>query len=163
MSLANQEPLAEEAGQPAHKEPVVRLRVLYADTDAGGVVYNAAYLRFFEAARTEAMRAAGAPYTRLVEQGLHLPIVEQTVRYRTPAFYDDVLTVYVTVAELRRVQVAFDYDLRRESDGSLIVTGRTLHGCIDVARGRPAALPDWARESLRSLRGGAVRLDASSQ
>jgi Thioesterase-like superfamily len=90
MSLANEDSVAEEAG-PVHTEPAVRFRVLYADTDAGGVVYNAAYLRFLEGARTEAMRAAGVPYTRFVEQGLHLPIVEQTVRYRRPAYYDDLL------------------------------------------------------------------------
>src|SRR3954467_13134439 len=102
--------------------PAIRVRILYPDTDAGGVVYNAAYLRFLENARTEAVRARGAPYSRLVEQGLHLPLVEQTIRYRAPAFYDDVLAVYVRVGELRRVRVTFEYEVRREADTRLIVT-----------------------------------------
>lgn len=61
------------------RSPAVRVRVLYADTDAAGVVYNAAYLRFLEAARAEAFRAPGTSYAQLVEQGFHLPVVELTV------------------------------------------------------------------------------------
>jgi hypothetical protein len=54
------------ATQPATGEPAARLRVLYADTDAGGVVYHGSYLRFFEAGRTEAMRSAGVPWRDLL-------------------------------------------------------------------------------------------------
>ena len=132
-------------------EPAIRVRVIYADTDAGGVVYNAAYLRFLESARTEAVRVCGAPYSRLVEQGFHLPVVEQMIRYRSPAYYDDVLAVYVAVVELKRVQVTFEYEVRREADGRLLATATTLHGCVGIGTGRPAALPDWARQSLRAL------------
>jgi YbgC/YbaW family acyl-CoA thioester hydrolase len=97
--------LSQAAGAPAALgEPAARVRVLYADTDAGGVVYHGSYLRFFEAGRTEALRAAGIPFSRFAEQKLHLPLIEQTVRYHAPAFYDNVLLVHVKVSELRRVQ-----------------------------------------------------------
>jgi len=132
-------------------ELAVRVRVLYADTDAGGVVYHGSYLRFFEAGRTEALRTAGVPFSRFAEHKLHLPLIEQTIRYRTPAFYDNVLLVYVTATELRRVQVAFDYEVRRELDNALIVTGRTAHACMALEEGRLCALPTWALVGLRSL------------
>jgi hypothetical protein len=69
---------------PPAGEPATRLRVLYADTDAGGVVYHGSYLRFFEAGRTEALRSAGVPLTRFAEHKLHLPLIEQMIRYRIP-------------------------------------------------------------------------------
>lgn len=136
---------------PATCEPAARFRVLYADTDAGGVVYHGSYLRFFEAARTEAMRSAGVPLARFAQHKLHLPLIEQTIRYRTPAFYDDLLLVYVWTSELRRVQVTFEYQVRRELDNEVIVTGRTIHACMDLGEGRVSALPAWAVGKLRSL------------
>ncbi len=139
------------ATQPATGEPAARLRVLYADTDAGGVVYHGSYLRFFEAGRTEAMRSAGVPLARFAQHKLHLPLIEQTIRYRTPAFYDDILLVYVGTGELRRVQVTFEYEVRRELDNELVVTGRRVHACMDLGEGRLSALPAWAVGSLRSL------------
>src|SRR5205823_11002706 len=123
----------------------------------GGIVYNAAYLRFREAGRAEAIRATGAPYTMLLEQGLQLPVVELNVRYRNPAFYDDVLGVFVSVAELRRVQVSFAYELRRESDGRLLATARTDHACLDIEHGRAVPIPAWGRAGLPSLSPGAER------
>ena len=134
------------------EDPAVRIRVLYADTDAGGVVYNGAYLRFLEAGRVEALRATGTKYTLLVEQGFQLPVVELVVRYRSPAFYDDLLSIFVSVAELKRVKVTFDYEIWRESDNRIIATASTTHGCVDIERGRLSPIPDWARNSLRSLR-----------
>ncbi len=95
---------------PPAGEPAARLRVLYADTDAGGVVYH---------------------------------------RYRTPAFYDDILLIYVGTSELRRVQVTFDYQVRREPDNEVVVTGRTVHACMDLGEGRVCALPAWAVGGLR--------------
>jgi len=74
-------------------EPVfqVRYRVIYGDTDAGGVVYNANYLRFFEIGRSEMMRAWAMPYREIEKQGFILPVTETYLRYKAPARYDDLL------------------------------------------------------------------------
>ena len=66
-----------------------RCRVIYGDTDAGGVVYNANYLRYFEVGRTEMMRAWAVPYSEIEKRGLVLPVTESYVRYKAPALYDD--------------------------------------------------------------------------
>lgn len=117
------------------------LRVIYGDTDQMGVVYYANYLRFFEAGRNEFIRAKGLRY-RDFEAGhqLMLPVTEASVRYLQPARYDDLLRVETSLEELRRVSATFAYRLVRE-DGQLLVTGRTVHACIDL-EGKLRRLPE---------------------
>ena len=67
------------------------IRVRYVDTDKMGVVYHGVYLSYFEVARTEMLRAAGIPYSRLEETGILMPVLEASARYLQPARYDDVL------------------------------------------------------------------------
>jgi acyl-CoA thioester hydrolase len=113
-------------------ERVASVRVLYADTDAGGVVYHANYLRWFETGRAELMRRMGMPYRELTERGIHLPVVEAGVRYHSPARYDDVLEVHAEVSGVKGASMVFDYRLTRE-DGKLLAEGRTRHAFTDPA------------------------------
>ena len=109
----------------------LELRVIYGDTDQMGVVYYANYLRFFEASRNEFIRAKGLRYRdfeRTFE--LMLPVVEAGVQYRLPARYDDLLTVEATLTEARRASARFEYRVLR--DGELLVTGHTIHACVDL-------------------------------
>jgi acyl-CoA thioester hydrolase len=122
------------------------LRVIYGDTDQMGIVYYANYLRFFEAGRTEFIRAKGLRYRDFeASYQLWLPVTEANVRYLQPARYDDLLRVETSLEELRRVSATFGYRLLRE-DGTLLVTGRTVHACIDL-QGKLRRLP----EALASL------------
>ncbi len=108
----------------------IQLRVIYGDTDQMGVVYYANYLRYFEAARNEFIRAKGLRYRDFErEYGLVLPVVEAHVGYRLPARYDDLLTVEISLAEARRASARFDYRILR--DGALLATGHTVHACVD--------------------------------
>ena len=68
-------------------------RVIYGDTDAAGVVYNANYLRYFEIGRTEMMRAWALPYSAIEELGCILPVTESYLRFKAPAAYDDLITI----------------------------------------------------------------------
>jgi acyl-CoA thioester hydrolase len=122
------------------------LRVIYGDTDQMGVVYYANYLRFFEAGRNEFIRAKGLRYRDFeASYKLMLPVTEASVRYLQPARYDDLLSVETSLEELRRVSATFAYRLVRE-DGVLLVTGRTVHACIDL-EGKLRRLP----ETLKGL------------
>ncbi len=117
----------------------VPLRVLYGDTDRMGVVYYANYLRYFEAARNEFIRAKGLRYRDFEEEhGLVLPVVEAHVDYRQPARYDDLLTVEISLAEARRASARFDYRVLR--DAELLATGHTRHACVDL-EGRVRRMP----------------------
>ena len=119
-----------------------RIRVIYGDTDQMGVVYHANYFRYFEFGRMEYLRARGASYRDLEREGLMLPVVEGSVCYKSPARYDDLLLVRTEVSDVRRVSLAFTYEVRREEDPlKLLCTGRTVHACMG-REGRPMRMPE---------------------
>lgn len=113
----------------------VTIRVRYADTDAGGVVYHANYVVWLEASRTEALRAHGVPYVELQEHGIHLPVIVLHVRYHRPALYDQIVEVRAHIAEITRTRVRFEYSLRLQGDTTHLATAHTVHAFMD-ARGR---------------------------
>src|SRR5882724_10945713 len=97
-----------DAAATAPLREVARVRVIYGDTDQMGMVYYANYLRYFEVARNEYLRAAGAPYRAFEEtHGLMLPVVEALVTYHRSARYDDVLVVGAAVHERGKASVKF--------------------------------------------------------
>jgi acyl-CoA thioester hydrolase len=119
-----------------------RVRVIYGDTDQMGVVYYANYLRYFEFARSEFLRAQGRSYREMEAEGLSLPVVEATCRYMAPARYEDVLLVGIEVPTVTRVTLTFRYDVTREGESAVLCTGSTVHACLGKG-GRPVRLPGW--------------------
>ena len=143
------------SSEPAELQQVARVRVIYGDTDQMGMVYYGNYLRYFEIARTEFLRAVGAPYRAFEEaHGLRLPVVEAGVRYRRPARYDDELALFAAVVDTGRASARFDYEIRRMEAGAgeaidpePLVLGHTVHACINGA-GKLARLPEAFRTAL---------------
>ena len=129
-------------------EHCTQVRVRYADTDQSGVVYHANYIRWFEVARAESMRAHGLPYVEVEAQGIHLPVVDLHVRYHRPALYDQLVEVWAHIAEVSRVQVRYAYRLTLPGESRPLATGHTVHAFVDSA-GRVARMdrhPEiWAR------------------
>jgi acyl-CoA thioester hydrolase len=124
----------------------VELRVIYGDTDQMGVVYYGNYLRFFEAARNEFIRAKGLRYRDLeADLGIRLPVTEVTVHYKLPARYDDLVTVEISLGEAGRASARFDYRVLRGEE--LLATGHTVHACVGVD-GRVRRLPPGLLERL---------------
>ena len=132
----------------AELSEVARVRVIYGDTDQMGMVYYGNYLRYFEIARNEFLRRAGAPYRAFEEtHGLRLPVIEATVHYRRPAKYDDELGILAAVPLVTGATARFVYEIRRLPDGEELASGHTVHACID-ARGKVARLPKALRDLL---------------
>ena len=115
-------------------------RVLYGDTDVGGVVYYANYLRFFEFGRTEFMRDLVVPYAALQEQGMLMPVVECHCRYKASARYDDLLTVETSLTKVRSVSCRFDYRIFLEGQDKLLTVGYTVNAMVD-REGKLMCLP----------------------
>jgi len=140
---------------PLSEAPFVeaKLRVLYADTDAMGVVYHGNYFRYFEASRGEFLRSRGTSYRAMEAQGTFIPMVDVQCRYHSPAKYDDVLVIKATVDEVRGASFAFVYEVRREGESALVATGRTVHACIN-GDGRPVRLTPAMVELLGGPRKG---------
>ncbi|MGE0712787.1 MAG: acyl-CoA thioesterase [Planctomycetota bacterium] len=120
---------------------ISRVRVIYGDTDAMGVVYYGNYMRYLEQARGELMRGLGKPYGEVEARGLAIPVAEVGVRYLAPARYDDELLVKIKVAKLTGATVRFEYEVVRASDETLLATGFTRHAVIDVAKGCVVRIP----------------------
>lgn len=120
------------------------IRVYYEDTDTGGVVFYANYLKFFERARTEWLRAAGVGQQNLVESHHTMFVVRSTaVDYHAPAKLDDELKLSVVVERLGRASVQFFQEAWR-MDGNerrLLASGRIKVGCVDSRSFRPTAIP----------------------
>ena len=127
-----------------------KLRVEYHHTDQMGIVHHSNYIKFFEAARTEWLRAAGLTYAEMERRGVMMPIVDVHVKYRQPAYYDEVLSVRVFVDELPMARMTFRYEIRGE-DGRDVASGTTTLGFIDSVTRRPQRAPEWLMEVLRSM------------
>jgi acyl-CoA thioester hydrolase len=122
------------------------VRVYWEDTDAGGIVYYANYLKFMERARTEWLRAMGLEQGPLQEQGLIFVIVDTQVEFKRPARYGDALTVTARVREHTRATLSFTQDVLRGED--LLVTGAIRVACLDAQSYRPKGLPKMLVEML---------------
>jgi acyl-CoA thioester hydrolase len=103
------------------------LRVRYAETDQMSVVYHSNYLIWFEVGRVEALRQLGLSYLEMEADGINLPVVEVTCRYKHPAHYDDEITIRTRLVQMRTSLLRFQYDVVRKSDGRLLAEGASVH------------------------------------
>jgi acyl-CoA thioester hydrolase len=128
-------------------EFTIPVRVYYEDTDAGGVVYYANYLRFLERGRTEFMRALGYDLRVLArDPGILFVVANVDIDYRRPARHDDELVVSVVVAERGRAGLTFAQQVRRGAE--LLAEAKVRVACVDAASFRPKALPDDIAQKL---------------
>ena len=123
------------------------LRVYWEDTDAGGVVFYANYLKFFERARTEWLRSLGFGQERLrTETGAMFVVTDTSVRYRRPARLDDELAVSVRLVERGRVSLLIEQQAKR--DGTVLAEGSIRIGFVEAASFRPCRIPTQILERI---------------
>jgi acyl-CoA thioester hydrolase len=126
------------------------IRVYYEDTDAGGVVYYANYLRFFERARTEWLRSIGFEQNVLIQsKNIAFAARSAQIEYLKPARLDDELSIVSTIAGLGRAQVVFEQ--RTERNGELLVDARIRIACFDPIRGKAVAMPKEIYQKFKTL------------
>ena len=124
------------------------LRVYWEDTDAGGVVFYANYLKFFERARTEWLRALGfSQQQMLTRDGVMFVVADTSLRYLRAARLDDLLQVTVAVAEAGRASLRLSQQAWR--DGELLAEGTIRIGCVTAAGFRPCRIPAAILEKIQ--------------
>lgn len=124
------------------------IRVRYAETDAMGIVHHANYLVWFEIGRSELCRDKGFSYKQMEDEENALMVVaESYCRYKSPAYYEDVLTIRTQVGELRSRSLRFIYEVYRASDDTMIAEGETLHLVTDRNR-KVRSVPETYRSRL---------------
>jgi len=132
---------------PAHCVNRMPMRVRFFETDLMGIVHHASYLTYVEAGRVEYLRARGADYRDLARSGFHMPVVEASLAYKRPAYFDDELVVETRLAALTRITTRFDYRILR--GGELLATASTLLACVDAGH-KPRRIPPEVAEMLRT-------------
>jgi len=132
-------------------------RVRYQETDQMGVVYHANYLNWFETGRTELLRQLGFTYRDMENSGVLLPVTSADLQFKSPARYDDIVTVYARLTTFSALRVAFEYEIRRltEADTTseeLLVTGSTSHVWLN-RDWKPARLDRMLPELFQAITG----------
>jgi acyl-CoA thioester hydrolase len=117
------------------------LRVLWVDTDAGGVVHYSNYFRFFERAEEEFYRHLGFGFTDFAEKGLWFPRVEAFCQYKKPARFNDLLEVEVSVEELKEKAVKLTFRLVNRETADLLALGYLVIVAADKHTGRATRIP----------------------
>ena len=118
------------------------IRVYWEDTDAGGVVYHASYLRFLERARSEWMRAAAIGQDALRQShGIVFVVRDMTLSFLLPARLDDELDVTVESGERRSASMTFSQRIVRRADEAVLVQARVRAACIDADSFKPCRIP----------------------
>jgi acyl-CoA thioester hydrolase len=119
----------------------MEFRIYYEDTDAGGVVYHARYLGFFERGRCELLRERGLSVKELADRGFVFPVVRLDIDYRAPALLDDLVRVETEVLEVGKTSFTVGQQVVRSSDGKPLVAGRVTLVCVGPGM-KPKRLPE---------------------
>ena len=119
----------------------IKIRVRYGETDRMGYVYYGNYAEYFEVARVESLRNLGFSYKKLEDEGIMLPVLNYSVRFIKPAFYDDELLIKVMIREIPRARIIFDYEIYNEK-GELITVADTSLVFINRGANKPCPAPD---------------------
>lgn len=128
----------------------MKTRIYYEDTDCGGVVYYANYLRYFERARTQFFLDRNMSLAEYQKKGVVFTVVSATVNYKSPAFYGDVLECNVIIEGVKGSSFTIHYTLRRDKDDVLIATGTTRMACVSKEM-KPIRMPGEIHEALTQI------------
>lgn len=124
------------------------IRVMYFDTDAGGVVHNIVYLRFIETARTLLAMQMGMSFEEIKRTQIHPVVVRTEIDYKRPAVLGDLITVQGRVSEVSKVRFWVEFEIIRPSDGALLVQCRQALALVQMPEGKPVRLPEGFPESF---------------
>ena len=129
------------------KTTTTTLRVRYGETDKMGIVYYGNYATYLEQGRTEWLRDIGFSYKWMEDNGIHLPVVELSVKYKAPARYDDVLTVTTTLKKIPTYRIDFTYEIHNQ-EGQLLITGETSLVFVNSITNKLQRAPTYLLEKL---------------
>ena len=128
----------------------IKLRVRYGETDQMGYAYYGNYAEYFEVARVEALRNIGFSYKKLEEEGIMLPVLSYSAKFIKPTFYDDELTIKISIKEIPLARIHFTYEVYNENDELTTVADNTLV-FINRKTNKPCPAPEHFLSVLRKF------------
>lgn len=126
------------------------IRIYYEDTDSGGVVYYANYLRYFERSRTELLRGVGINIAELMTRGLFFVVTHAEIDYKFPAKYGDLISIKSSISWVKKASFEAQYEITSKPDSKIIVLGTTKMALLNSNR-KPAKISDKMIEQLKTL------------
>lgn len=121
-------------------EQTISLRVRYPEVDGMGYLHHSRYLQYFEIGRVELLRSLGHSYAELEKNGIFFVVIKAEVKYRSPARYDDELTLVTKLVKRTHVRYDHTYELKRGP--TLLAEASTTIACVD-RQGEVQQIPEW--------------------
>jgi len=125
------------------------VRVYVEDTDAGGIVFYANYLKFFERARTEWVRSQGISLRSRLDEGISFVVHSLEMQYHQPAYLDDQLAISADLIRVARSYMVFRQQARRVEDDAVLASGEVKVACVQLPEGRPRRFPQDLMDVLK--------------
>jgi len=125
-----------------------KVRVRYSETDMMGYVYYGNYATYFEVARVETIRSLGVSYRQMEDEGIALPVLDYSIKYYKPAFYDDELTVETIISEVPKARIHFTYKTYNVKN-ELLNEAETTLVFINKATMKPCSAPEYFIQKLK--------------
>lgn len=119
-----------------------KIRVWYKHTDQMSICHHSNYICYYEAARIDMFRSFAISFSEVERRGIMMPIIDVSSKYMKPAYFDELLTVRISLHELPKARITFHYEIFNEKE-ELINTGSTSLGFIHVDTRRPCRAPEW--------------------
>lgn len=121
------------------KQPLT-VRIYFEDTDAGGIVYHANYLKYMERARTEWLREIGFEQDSLLEQSIAFVVKQLNINYIAPAKFNQLLSIHTQIVKLNRASMVFKQTITNQ-DNKLITAADVTVACVQLQTGKPSRIP----------------------
>ncbi|HVT87870.1 MAG TPA: thioesterase family protein [Tepidisphaeraceae bacterium] len=121
-------------------EHVIQIRVRYPEVDGMGYLHHSRFLQYFEMGRVELLRSMGHAYSELEQKGIFFVVIKAQITFKSPARYDDLLTLTTKIVKQTHVRLDHEYELRR--DRTLLATGSTTIASVDRI-GQLIQIPEW--------------------
>jgi acyl-CoA thioester hydrolase len=131
----------------------IQIRPRYNEVDPMGYVYHGNYIAFFHQARTELMRQYGLEDSIIEKQGIMMPVTEAQVKYHQPSFYDENLTIKVSLSEIKPFRLFFTFKVYNNK-GKLNTSGKTTVVFVDAETRKPMKVPAFVIGKLKMVEVG---------
>ena len=125
-------------------------RIRYTETDQMGFAHHSNYLNYFEMARIEWLNKIGFSYKELEGQGIVMPVVSANIKFKSPAFFDDLLRIKLTLKEIPKSTIKINYKIINESEDE-IANGQTILAFLNQSSNKPTRCPNSLLEVIHSL------------
>jgi acyl-CoA thioester hydrolase len=125
-------------------------RVSYSDTDQMGFMHHSNYLKCYETARWELFRSTGMPYSKIEDEGIILPVINASVKFIKPAFYDQEITIRTLIKSFKGARIVFEYQVLNET-GEIINEAQIIVACVKKRTGKACFPSKEIADTLKKL------------